>query len=91
MAADDPERPPHWYIAGEPLYLHDPESGTMPCLAFAPGDRVPPDMAAEHGWLDKVLRPGTPAPDDAGPAPAPPPPPRPAPAAATKPPRSKEE
>lgn len=75
-----PPAPPHFYIATERLFIHNPESGVAPAQAFAPGDRVPAEMVEPNGWQAAVRLPEPPP----APEPAPPPPPRPAPAAATE-------
>ena len=92
MAADKPAPAvappsplPHFYIATERLFIHNPESGVAPAQAFAPGDRVPPDLVDAYGWQAGVRLPDTP------PGPAQSSPPRPAPAAATAETASKEQ
>ena len=81
--APDPPGPPYW-VAVEPLYVHNPESGVLPARAFSAGDHVPPDLVEANGWGGQVTYP-------AGYTTAPASPPRPAPAAATThPPAAKE-
>jgi hypothetical protein len=49
-----PPEAPQFYVADEPLFVHDPESGVAPARAFNPDDHVPPDLVEAHGWQDKV-------------------------------------
>jgi hypothetical protein len=72
---------PHFYVATEPLYHGDPESGVLPVRAFAAGDLVPAHMVEPNGWQAQVRHPDEPPPAP----PQPPPPPRPAPATGTPP------
>ena len=68
---------PTFYEATEDLYVYDPESGSIPQLAYRAGDRVAPDVVEPNGWGGKVTVPAvfegrlTPPPPPAADAPDP--------------------
>lgn len=41
---------PPWYEATVRIYWYNPEGGSMPLLAHAPGDRVTPEDVERNGW-----------------------------------------
>lgn len=51
----EPAPAPYFYIAQRPLYLHG--DGGMGVVAFAEGDRVPPEHVERFGWHDYVTDP----------------------------------
>ena len=55
--AADPAVEPPFYEATEDLYVHNPDSGAIPALAYRAGDRVVPDVVAANGWGGKVAIP----------------------------------
>ena len=72
-AAETPAPPaapgvPHFYIATGHLFVHNPESGTAPARAFAPGDHVPAEMVEPNGWQASVRLPEPSPPPRSAPA-----------------------
>jgi hypothetical protein len=54
--AEPEQAEPSAYIADEPLFIYNPESGAVPARAFNPGDRVLPADVRRFGWADQVHR-----------------------------------
>jgi len=49
---------PFAYVAGEDLFIYDPESGAMPARAYAAGSLVPPaDIQRHPEWAALVHEP----------------------------------
>jgi hypothetical protein len=55
-APDSGPEPP-FYEAAEDLYVHHPEAGVMPALAYKAGDKVTTDVIDANGWREKVAIP----------------------------------
>lgn len=57
------EQEPAWLIADADLFVFNPDAGAAPARAFAPGDRVPADLAAQYGWTGQCHVPDWALPD----------------------------
>jgi hypothetical protein len=57
MARKQGSAQPAFYLAAEDLFVHEPESGTMPLAAYRKGDRVSPGVVATYGWAAQVTNP----------------------------------
>jgi hypothetical protein len=49
-----PPAPPHFYVAAEDLYVHNPEAAVAPARAFTAGQLVPAELVEPNGWQDQV-------------------------------------